>query len=81
MAIKSKQIFQVIIITYDDAIFNELYTTASSGKVSKIKIIKKTDATYFIEIDLQNGWVDWFTHYPAANNINQAKGLTVMTLT
>jgi hypothetical protein len=77
---RSKQIFQTIVIQYDEAVFTERYTN-SGGKVAIIKIQKIADPTYYIEINLFNGWIDWFTHYPAANNINQAKGLTVMTLT
>jgi len=79
---RSKQIFQTIVIQYDEAVFKEVYIKeAPSKKVAIVKIVKIQDANYFIEINLFNGWIDWYGHFPTASNINQAKGLTTMTLT
>lgn len=78
---RSKQIFETIVIQYDDTVFRELYIPEASGKVAIITISKIADPNYKIEINLFNGWIDWYGHFPAANNVNQAKGLTTMTVT
>lgn len=78
---RSKQIFETIVISYDENLFQESYLNEQSGKVAIITIYKIADPTYKIEINLHNGWIDWYGHFPTANNVNQAKGLTTMTVT
>lgn len=79
---RSKQIFETIIIQYDEAVFKETYLVDEpTRKVATITISKIADPAYFIKIDLFNGFIDWQDHYPPAQNVIQAKGLTTMTVT
>lgn len=78
---RAKQVFQTIVIQYDELMFKEAYQMEITGKVAIVRISKITDANYYIEINLMSGWIDWLGHYPAANKITQDKGLTVMVLT
>lgn len=76
------QVFGVIIVQADDTTFDVKYTLDDkTGLVAKVKIVKKTDANYFIEVYVLNNYISWNGHYPTPSRISQDKGLTVMVFT
>lgn len=80
MALQQEQLFTVIVLQWDDAIFDVNYTVQPDGRVATMKIVKKLDPTWFIVVDKFNSGISWNGNYPVANKITQNKGLTVMEI-
>ena len=78
MAIQQEQIFTVIVIQWDDTIFEALYTSQPNGQLATIKIRKILDTSWYITINMVNNSISWNGHFPLANKITLNKGLTIM---